>query len=111
MQLTAEEKFALRMIFRGLDAISTAVRVQVDTMKVTDRKMTGVGFFTTIHLMMALNNITQYQWDWNFEHKALNYGGSFMCWFDGVNVIELEAVTFDGNWPSYFDQNDFKEMP
>jgi len=109
MQLTAVERFALQMLFRGSDMASTAVRARLDTSEVVTRKATRVGFFTTIHLTTPLPNDAQRQWDWNFEHRHLSHGGSFMCWLDDSDVLELEAVTHNGDWPDHFDPDDFMD--
>lgn len=109
MQLTAVERFALQMLLRGPDVSSSAVRAQLDRSEVVARKATGVGFFTTIRLTTPLPDIAQRQWDWNFEHRQLSHGGSFMCWLEDSNVIELEAVTHNGDWPDRFDPSDFSE--
>lgn len=110
MQLTAVERFALQMLFRGPDVMSAAVRAQLDTLEVVARKATGVGFFTTVHLTTPLINVTQRQWDWNFKHCHLSHGGSFMCWLEDSNVLELEAVVHNGDWPDRFDPDDFTEV-
>jgi hypothetical protein len=107
MQLTDIERFALQMLFCGQDVASTTVRDQLDTADVITRKATGVGFFTTIRLAIPLSKDAQRQWDWNFEHRHLSHGGSFICWLDDSNVLELEAVIHNGDWPDRFDPNDF----
>lgn len=109
MPLTAEERFALRMLFPGSDATSVAVRAQLDTSQVVDRRETGVGFFTSVRLMAPLPITAQRQWDWNFEHRRLSHGGSFMCWVSDPSHLELEAVAHNGEWPDSFDPDDFKE--
>ncbi|MCL2644172.1 MAG: hypothetical protein FWD51_01780 [Betaproteobacteria bacterium] len=110
MQLTAVERFALQMLFREQDMTSTTVRTQLDKLDVVTRKTTEVGFFTTIRPVTSLPNDAQCQWDWNFEHRHLSHGGSFMCWLDDSGVLELEAVTHNGGWPDHFDPNDFSEQ-
>jgi hypothetical protein len=109
MQLTTVERFALQMLFRGPDAASSAVRMQLSTSEVVARKATGVGFFTTIRLTTPLPNGAQRQWNWNFEHCHLSHGGSFICWLEDSNILELEAVTHNGDWPDHFDPTDFSE--
>lgn len=109
MKITGEERFALRMLFRGTDATSIVVRSQLDQLEVTERRETGVGILTTMRLPMRLNNLSQRQWDWNFEHRYLSHGGSFMCWLEDSSVLDLEAVTHSGNWPDRFDPTDFIE--
>jgi hypothetical protein len=108
-ELAAVENFALQKLLCGSDVTSAAVRAQLNTSKVVKRKATEVGFFTTIRLAIPLGNVVQHQWDWNFDHRRLSHGGSFMCYIVDSNILELEAVTHNGNWPNYFDPDDFKE--
>jgi hypothetical protein len=110
MPITTEERFALGLLFRESDVTSVAVRIQLDMAEVIERKATGVGFFTTIRLITPLPVTTKRQWDWNFAHSQLSHGGSFICWIDGTNVLELEAVVNDGAWPNDFDPRNFKEI-
>ncbi|CAG9170821.1 hypothetical protein LMG32289_02163 [Cupriavidus pampae] len=109
MSLTLEEKFALRMIFRGSDPTSVAVLAQLDAMDAKQRKATGVGFFTSIRLAIPLRVIEPRHKDWNFRHRLLSHGGSFMCTIEDPTVLELEAVSHNGDWPHSFHVEDFIE--
>ncbi len=49
-------------------------------------------------------------WDWNFSHKQLPYGGSFIFYKESPNELTLEAVTFDGLWPQKFNETYFSDL-
>lgn len=110
MKLTQEERFALTMIFNSNDKFDSSVRSQLNDAQVVERISTGVGFFSTIHFPRPLDdNEGRLQWDWNFSHQKLMYGGSFMSAYEPPNVIELEGVAFEDSWPAEFDSNMFVE--
>ena len=93
MELSKLERFAVSMLFRGSDPFCAAVREGIDAAVVVDRKLTGVGFFATIRLAKPLPaDSLQEQWDWNFSHRELSHGGSFMGWREDSDVIGLEAM-------------------
>jgi hypothetical protein len=108
MRLDAQEKFALSMLFNGADPFSAAVLKQLDTAEVTERRSTGVGFFTMIHFADPLPDAERAQWDWNFAHNGLSHGGSFMSWRESAETIGLEGVSHHGEWPGTFDPSDFR---
>ena len=110
MQLTKEERFALEKIFHGNTDFEKAIIDRLNSAKVVEREATGVGFFTTIKLSDHLpSNQGRIQWDWGFKHQALTHGGSFMASYEEPDLIQLEAVSHHGEWPSNFDANAFSE--
>lgn len=110
MQLTQEERFALEKIFHGNSDFDRAIVEQLHLAEVVERDMTGVGFFTTVRSPVHLpENPVRLQWDWSFEHSELRQGGSFMAAYEEPDIIELEAVSFDGDWPLVFNRNAFSE--
>jgi len=108
MKLTNEEIFALTMLFGDQKFFDESVISQLDHTEVLERKKTGIGYFTKIKFADPLPDCCDRKiWDWNFSHKDLEYGGSFIAYYDPPNVIELEAVVHDGLWPKDFDKNAF----
>jgi hypothetical protein len=101
-----EERFALAMLFHGNDAMSDFIEHCLSTASV-EREDSGVGFFATIRFPRSLPDTERNQWDWNFVHKGLTHGGSFICWREGDRAITLEGVSHHGDWPSIFDVSDF----
>lgn len=109
MKPNDEEKFALKHIFQGAGLIETAVNDGICSADITERTNTVVGFFSTIAFKERFpDDLERFHWDWNFYHKKLPHGGSFMAWYVPPNVIELEAVAHDGDWPIVFNPDDFR---
>lgn len=110
MKLAEEERFALYKLFGGESEFDLAVISQIENAEVIERRETGVGYFSTIRFSMPLpESKGRLQWDWNFNHRNLKHGGSFIAFYDPPNVIELEAVVHDGGWPMKFDSDAFVE--
>lgn len=110
MQLTEEERFALEKIFHGNTDFEKSIIDRLSSAKVVEREATGVGFFTTVQLSNHLpSNHRCMQWDWSFKHKSLSHGGSFMASYEEPDLIQLEAVSHHGAWPSDFDASAFSE--
>ncbi len=109
MKSTEEEQFALTMVFSGPDPVSLAIRAQLNDVEVVARETTGVGFFSAIHTTHPLPVDSRKQWDWNFMHRHMPYGGAFMCWIEDSNDFVLEAVAHMGEWPDRFEAADFNE--
>jgi hypothetical protein len=110
MNLEPVDVFALRMVFRGDDPLSIAVRKGIEGADVIARSATGVGFFATINMGAALPDSDRAMWEWNFTHRQLLHGGSFICWRTGPAELELEAVSFYGDWPPNFEATDFAQL-
>jgi hypothetical protein len=110
MELSAQERFAIAMLFKDSDPFCSAVREGLAAAEVVERKFTGVGFFTTIHFTEPLpTGSERSQWDWNFSHRKLSHGGSFMGWREGTDRIGLEGVSHHGDWPEVFEPLEFSE--
>jgi|GEM_PF-4339695 len=110
MELDAVELFAMAMLFKDAGPLSSAVREGLASATVVERKNTGVGFFTTIRFVEPLPaESAQSQWDWNFSHRSLSHGGSFIAWREGADCIGLEGVSHRGDWPVSFDPTDVVE--
>ena len=110
MRINDVERFALLMIFHGDDSVSVAVRNQLEELVVLSRSGTGVGFLSTMKLAAPLPDSNIHQRDWNFEHRQLSHGGSFMCWTNNPGSLDLEGVVHYGEWPHNFDASDFREI-
>ena len=110
--LNQQECLALKLIFRGSDDISKAIRERIDQAESTDWEETGVGFYSSIHLKPPLEKIPNIRmWEYNFYYPELPHGGSYMCTFIGKDKLELEAVAFGGaDWPYPTDSNKFEEI-
>lgn len=108
MKLGNEEIFAMSMLFGDSRLFEESIIQQLDRAEVLERTETGVGYFTQIRLENHLPDCFNRKiWDWNFNHKDLQYGGSFIAYYSPPNLIELEAVAHDGLWPTRFDRSAF----
>lgn len=106
MKLSDEERFALLFT---LYEQSGVLKPLLDDALVSERKNTGVGFFTTVILSKPFSTgspIKRY-WERNFEHGKMPYGGSFMVTQVDDLTLEIEAVAFESNWPEPFIQDEF----
>ena len=112
MKLLPHEELALQMIFRGQDELSIEMRNRIESAEVLSREHTDIGFFANIKLVPHLSMVPEIRIrEFNFDHPAFPYGGSYMCWFDSPDLIEIEAVTLGGvNWPNIVDHNLFSEI-
>lgn len=110
MTLTEEERFAIVKLFSGQEDFCSEVMKNLNNLEVLARNQTIVGYFSTIKFLVPLkNNPLQLQWDWNFNHKKLKYGGSFIASFESPDIIELEAIANMDVWPGLFLESDFSE--
>lgn len=110
MELTKEERFAVTMLFRGRSNFELAVLDGLKKAQVSERKFTGVGYFSTILLGFDLPPLAEKnQWNFNFDHKLLDCGGSFIAYCELPSIVELEAVSHDGSWPAAFSPDLFSE--
>ncbi len=110
MRLSREERYALSKLFQRDEPFSHWILARLDEADVLKRERTGIGFFSTIRFPSVLpESSDRPQWDWNFVHKKLSHGGSFICWVEGRDTIGLEAVSHYGDWPA-FNEDDFAEQ-
>lgn len=106
MNISDEERFAL--VFTIQDGIES-LEIMLNTAEVSERKRTGVGFFSTITFRQPLSvkNFDEKHWECTFEHNKIPYGGCFMIRLAAENILEIEAVAFESNWPEPFRKEDF----
>lgn len=106
MQLSDEERFAL---LYTLSEQSVILEALLDNILVSERKNTGVGFFTTAILSkpFSVGSPAKRYWERNFEHKKMPYGGCFMVSQIEDSILEIEAVAFESTWPEPFIRDEF----
>lgn len=110
MRPTNEELFALTKLFPGAEPVDIAVAASAREASVIERTFTDGGGFSTIKFASPLPPTDgSLQRDWNFSHRDLEYGGSFMAALVYPDVIELEFVAHVESWPTGFDPNAFLE--
>lgn len=110
--LRQQEILALKLVFRGGDKLSVAVRDRINEATSFDWEETGVGFYSTIKLKQPLDQVPDIRmWSYAFEHPDFPNGGVFNCMIVGADEIELEGVTLGGDsWPYPTNYDKFKEI-
>ncbi len=104
-----EETFALCRVFASHPTMNAFIQRLLATAEVV-RERSGVGFFATFTFSEPLPCTSENQWDWNFKHREMQSGGSFICWREGPNALGLEGVSLVGSWPASFEPEAFTEM-
>jgi hypothetical protein len=103
-----EEEFALRRIFANHPTMNAFIQRLLPTAEVV-RERSSVGFFATFTFLEPLPDTSENQWDWNFKHRKMQGGGSFVCWREGPDALGLEGVSLVNSWPASFEPADFTE--
>lgn len=101
-----EEKFCLRNVLLNEPDLSEFVDRNLASATVV-RRRSQAGFFATVTFREVLPETARAQWDWDFKHRGMSNGGSFICWREDPSALGLEAVAFDDDWPARFDPYDF----
>ena len=102
-ELTPLEKAVIDKLLRANGEIFTALRAQAELAKVALRKMTGVGFFTTLSIpnnprqidgqSLQLRNVVA-------EISGLKHGAGFVLFVEDGVLDLLEGYTYgDEPWP------------
>ncbi len=108
-ELTKLEECVLKMLLDGDDEILASLRKQLHSASVTERDLSGVGFFTTLHVAHTdAARATDKSFKFGDVHadiSGLECGAGFLLYVrDGVLEM-LEAYTYDEQWPD--DTDDF----
>lgn len=106
MNISDEEYFAL--VFTIQDGVES-LNIMLNTAEASERKRTGIGFFSTITFRQPLSvkNFYEKYWECTFEHNKMPYGGCFMIRLVAENILEIEAIAFESTWPESFCKEDF----
>ena len=77
-----------------------ALLAQVAACRVTDRELTGVGFFTTVTVPgdLAVTGLDTVQLTDIHAELDGEVFGTFVLWIDHGRIEMLEGVTFQGPW-------------
>lgn len=112
MTISDLELTALRLVFGNHNQLWEQIRSRLPKAEVISRDWTGVGFISKVRLNSPLSGLPELRiYDFVFAHPTLPLGGSFICSFHNVDIIEVEGVTLAGvNWPAQMDMNFFSEM-
>lgn len=100
-QLTRLEAEVMRMFLDGPGDLLSALRVQLDHLKVTGRRMTGVGVFTDFSVpeALAVPGVSGYIGDVEGKIVGLMHGAGFVLFVRNGCISQLEAFSYDEPWP------------
>jgi hypothetical protein len=104
-QLTTLERAALENLLAGELPALDVLRAQIRLGRVSARRMTGVGFFTTFALPADAPRVqgSFRLGDVFATIDGLRHGVGFVLWVKGGVLDMLEGYTFDESWPAVID--------
>lgn len=97
------------MLLEGDDEVLASLRKQLNSVGVFERKISGVGFFTTFQITQTDAVVTNKSFkfgDVHAEISGLEHGAGFLLYVTEGKLEMLEAYSYDEQWPD--DTNDFK---
>ncbi|MDH0868216.1 hypothetical protein [Mitsuaria sp. GD03876] len=110
MAITDEEVFALAKLFARSSTLDIAINSAAHEAEVIERLATECGLFSTLRFPFHLPRTDgSLQRDWDFSHRDLEHGGSFLASLAYPDVVELEFVAHVEPWPNGFDPSAFQE--
>jgi hypothetical protein len=103
MELSNLERNVMEMLLSGDDPTLRILADQFRVAKVTNRELTGVGFYTTFSIppqaprleggkSLRLGDVTA-------EIQGLQHGAGFILFVNGGVIDFLEGYSFDEPWP------------
>lgn len=97
------ERAVLDMLLAGEHPILEALRLQAGSASVAERKLSGVGFFTTF---LVPPNVPSAPGDGNYRFgdvvadvRQLAHGAGFLLLVKSGRIYRLEGYSFDEGWP------------
>lgn len=97
------EQQVLSMILEGEVEELAIFREQLKAASVTEREMTGVGFYTTFKIPKELKRISSKAsiklGDVVAEIVGLNHGAGFLLYIENGSLHMLEGYCYDEPWP------------
>ena len=102
-ELSDLEAAVLAKLAEGSSQPLEMLRAQIASATVTERKMTGVGFYTTLHVPEEVPPVPRVSrgpfGDVSAEIEGLTNGAGFLLWFDNGRISQLEGFAYKGSWP------------
>ncbi len=103
INLSPLEKQVLSMLLEGEEKQLTILREQLKAASVSERKMTGVGFYTKFKIPKKLKGIPNKEsikfGDVVAEISRLNHGAGFLLYIENGYLSMLEGYCYDEKWP------------
>jgi hypothetical protein len=101
--LSRLEQAVLDKLLSGAHPVLLALRPQVDHARVTERELTGVGFFCSLeipaHVPPAPGSSNVHIGDVHADIEGLAHGAGFVLFIRDGRLSMLEGYTFDEPWP------------
>jgi hypothetical protein len=102
-ELTTIEKQIMHALLAGEDGMLSILREQLRFARVSARKMSGVGFFTTFQIPSEVVRITECSTfklgDVNGDALNVKHGIGFLLYVKNGALDALEGYTYDEPWP------------
>jgi len=93
----------MQKLLDGEDEVLSILREQAKAIAVTEREMTGVGFYTTFFIPNGArhlpNNPSFKFGDVTAKTLGLNYGAGFLLYVQDGALHILEGYIYDESWP------------
>ena|ERR1700761_9348881 len=101
--LTFSERQVIEMLLAGDDAVLAVLRQQLQMLRVSSRKMTGVGFFVEFSIPLeavrVADHVTFKLGDVNGSAASVKHGLGFLLSVVDGALQSLEGYTYDQPWP------------
>ena len=106
MTLLPLELAVLGKLLDGDHPLLTALRRQLPELGVTERKLTGVGFFTTFsmtdeRLLVEVPPGASPFGDVEATIPGMQHGAGFLLWLKRGRIDMLEGYSYDEPWPGH----------
>jgi hypothetical protein len=104
MDLLPLERAVLERLLDGPHETLAILRQQLETLEVTERNLTGAGFFTYFKVApsAAAADIREEEVIWGdveAEIEGLEHGAGFLLYIQRGRLASLEGYTYDESWP------------
>ncbi|MGH6856058.1 MAG: hypothetical protein ACRECP_00045 [Methylocella sp.] len=101
--LTLLEQAVLKKLLSGESERNRILQKQICAMRVKERKMTGVGFFTRFSMpddVPKLPDEASFQIDdVSADINGISHGAGFLLFVKQGAIYKLEGYTYDEPWP------------
>jgi hypothetical protein len=102
-EMTPLECEVMHMLLCGDEATLLVLRRQMDASRVKERKLTGVGFYTTFAVPDCIQRVelkrSLHLGDVHAEIDGLQFGAGFVLFVNDGVIDFLEGYTYEEPWP------------
>jgi hypothetical protein len=101
--LTALERDVMQILLNGDDPVLVILREQLKVATVSERKMTGVGFYTHFSVSTTVSRVLENPsfeiGDIAAQIQGVQHGAGFLLFVKDGFLSFLEGFTYDEPWP------------